>query len=252
MSIKETVKRQVDDIARDRNIKDYRAFALWFLEDIEEMSREAAEEALVDGPWDAGRDAVDINEDEKSLTIYQFKYSSNPAEVKKAFTDLQRGLQTEIQSAIEAQQIRLIVVSMAAENEELLELLRSNEAIVSKWLVDVGSNAEIVIEHFDLNKFTQLFEKLTGVTVQLQFREPPMASGIAQLGVIDARAFRGLVDKDELLAFNIRKFLGVRKNNINWKILRSLKSESEREKFWMLNNGLVCVYTNSSAIDQMN
>lgn len=248
-SIKETIKRLVDDVAQDRDIKDYRAFALWFLEDIEEMSREAAEDALIDGPWDGGRDAVDIDEEDGSLTIYQFKYSSNPIEIKKAFTDLQRGLQAEIQSAINAQQIRLIVVSMAPENDELLDLLRNNEAIVKKWLETIGSSADIAIEHFDLNKFTQLFEKLTGVNAQLNFREPPLGSGIGQLGVVDARVFKNLVDKDELLAFNIRKFLGIRKNNINWKILRSLESASEREKFWMLNNGLVCVYTASSIVN---
>ena len=247
-SVKETVKRLVDDLAKDRDVKDYRAFALWFLEDIEEMSCEAAEDALIDGPWDNGRDAVDLDEEDGTLTIYQFKYSANPTVVKKAFTDLQRGLQAEVQSAINAQQIRLVVVSLSPENEELLELLRSNEDIVSKWLKTVGSTADITIEHFDLNKFTQLFEKLTGVTAQLTFREPPLEFGVGQLGVVDARTFKEFIDMDELLAFNIRKFLGIRKNNINWKILRSLASTSEREKFWMLNNGLVCVYTTATKI----
>ncbi|MGC1454178.1 MAG: hypothetical protein WA946_03205 [Nitrospirota bacterium] len=158
MSVRETIQRRVNDVAQDHDIKDYRAFGLWFLEEIEEMSAEAADDALMDGAWDAGRDAVDFNEAEGTLTIYQFKYSGNPAEVKKAFTDLQRGLQAEVKTTIDAQQIRLIVVSLSPENEELLELMRSNEVIVVKWLETVGSRAELKLEHFDLSKFTQIFE----------------------------------------------------------------------------------------------
>ena len=249
MSVKETIKRLVNDVAQDCNIKDYKAFGLWFLQEMEEMSPEAAEDALVDGPWDNGRDAVDFDTEEKVLTIYQFKYSDNLYEIKKAFTDLQRGLQSEVQHAIEVKAVRLIIVSLASENEEILNLLRSNEDIVSHWLRTVGSEAELVIEHFDLSKFTQIFEKLTGVTAQIDFREPPLESGIGQIGIIDARAFITHIDKDELLAFNIRKFLGVRKNNVNWKILETLKKSTERDRFWLLNNGLVCVYTKSSVID---
>lgn len=250
LSIVETIKRSVDDVARDHDVKDYRGFGLWFLEDIEEMSPEGASDVMTDGAWDEGRDAVSWDEDEKSLAIYQFKYSENPAVVKKAFTDLQRGMQAEVQRVIEAQEIRLIIVSLAPEDEELLKLLRSNEEVVRAWLQSIGSSAELALEHFDQSKFTQLFEKLVGVDVRLTFTQEPQPIDDGILGVIDARAFSSLVDKDELLAFNIRKFLGIRKNNINWKILNTLRVTSERRRFWMLNNGLVCIYTGVSEVDE--
>ena len=72
-----------------------RAFGFWFLEDIEDLSKEDAEDTVTDGPCDGGRDAVLYNQEEQSLRIYQMKYSETREYVINAFYDLQRGLKSE-------------------------------------------------------------------------------------------------------------------------------------------------------------
>ena len=48
---------------------------------------------------------------------------------------------------------------------------------------------------------------------------------------------------EALFAFNIRKFLGVRKGSVNWHIKQTLEQDDDRDDFWTYNNGIVCLAT---------
>jgi DNA-binding transcriptional ArsR family regulator len=63
------------------------------------------------------------------------------------------------------------------------------------------------------------------------------------MGLLNVVNLKDEVNRDELFSFNIRRFLGLRKGSVSWKIKQSLDDEEKRERFWILNNGIVCLCT---------
>ncbi|WP_297093165.1 AIPR family protein [Thermococcus sp.] len=90
-----------------------------------------------------------------------------------------------------------------------------------------------------------MFEKIYGVNINLKFKSSIVLDE-AIIGLVDASRFKDFIEREELFAFNIRKFLGLRKGSVNWQINQSLEDEEKRKDFWMLNNGIVCLCTDFS------
>lgn len=249
MAIVEEIAEKVSTIAAERNMSEDYAFGFWFLEDIEELSQEEAEATVTGGPWDRGRDAVYFDEDLHVLKIYQMKYSEDRAYVLTAFKDLQRGVQAEYEEHPERfsdiTSLTLTVVTKFQADEDFIAIQKAQQQRIRTWLskrglVDLSHNTHVDL--FDIRKFSQLMQRLYGIDVEINFREPPVVTEKSLLGLIDARAFVPYIDKEELLAFNIRKFLGIRTGSVNAKIKETLENEETRPNFWTFNNGIVCLY----------
>lgn len=243
MSVLDDIRAKVDEISTEREMSADRAFGYWFLEDIEELSTEEAETAVVDGPWDGGRDAVHWDEAEGKLHIYQFKYSEDLQYTLRGFTDIQRAIQAEQSRLAASREVKLTVVTLASADDRLHNAQRSARRRIRNWLTrhDYRIEADVVL--FDLRKFAQLMERLYGVDLDLEFMNPPLKIDDSLLGVVNAGAFKEYVAGDELFAFNVRLFLGLREGSVNAKIKDTLESEDERPNFWMFNNGILCVCT---------
>jgi hypothetical protein len=82
----------------------------------------------------------------------------------------------------------------------------------------------------------------------LTFLEPPICYQNNYLGIVDASIFSNYIDKDELFSFNIRKFLGMRKNSVGFQIYKYLEDQDKYKLFWLYNNGIVCLCTRVSDI----
>ena len=131
--------------------------------------------------------------------------------------------------------LNLKVVTKFSADEEFAAIQRSQQQRVRSWLTRRGLgdlSRRTQVEVFDLRKFAQLMEKLYGVELEIDYREAPLASNGTLLGLADARAFVSYIDREELLAFNIRKFLGIRTGSVNSKIKETLESEVRRANFW--------------------
>src|SRR5947209_1012932 len=244
MSVLNDIRSWVDQVAADRNLAPDRAFGYWFLEEFEDLSSEEAEIAIVDGPWDGGRDAVYLDEDNQVLKIFQFKYSENRTYVAQAFTDLQNAIANEQENLQRSRDVLLYVVTIASGDQELREAARNALRRIRTWLTRNHIRVDVDIELFDLKKFAQLFERLYGVDLEIKFIKPPIRVNGALLGLLDASNLAPHVARDELFAFNIRKFLGLRKRSVSWEMNESLEDEEKRPRFWALNNGIVCLCTN--------
>lgn len=242
MSVLEDIKSYVNNISKEMEIEDDKAFGYWFLEDIEEYSPEKAEMVITDGPWDGGVDALDFNEETRILNIYQFKYSEDINYVLKAFNDIQRGLIKEEDIVKKAEEIKLFIVSLINTNETIRAKEKEVTENINSWLKKNNYQAIAGIEIYDLRKFSQIYEKIYGIKLELKFKHDFEESN-ALLGLLDASTLKDYVDREELLAFNIRKFIGLRKGSVNWQIHNSLKDKNQRDIFWMLNNGIVCLCT---------
>jgi AIPR protein len=243
LGILQDIRDRVDGIAAQRGLVDNRAFGLWFLEDIEEFSQEEAESLVTDGAWDGGRDAVYHDEERREVRIYQFKWSESEAYVDGAFNDIQRAANFEIERIRNVDVVRFYVVTIATATEALERRAANAQRTLRGWVTRNDLGAASSVEFYDLRKFAQLFEKIYGIEVVLDFMQPPIQSGGALVGLANARGLVPHADREELLAFNIRAYLGKRKGSVNAEIAESLAEEETRNSFWMLNNGIVCLTT---------
>jgi AIPR protein len=244
MSVLDDIKGAVKAVAEDRGFADeYKAFGYWFLEEIEDFSAEEAQDLVVDGPWDHGRDAVHLDEDERALRIFQFKYSETSSYVEDAFNDIQRAAIAELPNMANVDRVAFVVVTIAESTSELERRAKTAEASIRRWFKKHAPHAEPSVEFIDRQTFAQLYEKLYGIEATIRFKTAPLRMDGALLGFLNVADLKDRVGEEELFAFNIRKFLGLRKGSVNAQIRNSLDDYSERNGFWMLNNGIVCLCT---------
>jgi hypothetical protein len=243
MSVLGELTDDVNEVAEARSMRADRAFGYYFLEEVEEFSPEEAESIVVDGPWDGGRDAVYLDEENQSLTIYQLKYSEDLVYLRKAFSDIQRALEIELTNLQKCTRLRLVVVTIATSDESTHDLLRSTTTIIKRWLTNHKLRLELSIELFDLKKFAEFRDRLFGLDITLAFRTRPAMLNGTVLGLLNANDLKEKVDEEALFAFNIRKFLGARRGSVNSQIYATLEDPVFREAFWTLNNGIVCLCT---------
>jgi hypothetical protein len=245
VSIRDDIKERVDEITSSHGLgKDHRGFAYWFLEEIEDFGQEEAQDLVTDGPWDKGRDAVSLDEDEDRLTIYQFKYSENLAYARSAFTDIQSGVRAEEDRLHKISELRLVVVTTATADDDLQKAAKAAQRRVRTWLTKNNhKNVQASVELMDLNHFKQVFETLYGISLTVEYRLPPLRINGAFVGLVNAADFQQHLENEALFAFNIRKFLGLRKGSVNWQMKQTLEQDDERDSFWTYNNGIVCLGT---------
>ncbi|WP_048198065.1 AIPR family protein [Methanocella arvoryzae] len=246
MSIIDDIRSEVDKIAQERNMAPDRAFGYWFIEGYQDFSPEQAEEMVIDGPWDHGRDAIYYDDENNVLQIYQFKYSEDATYVQEAFRDIQRGLKAENEqnnSISKCSLVKLYVVSLSTMDAPLRRILGTTRGVVRRWLDNNGfGDVDYKIEVIDADEFRRLWDRIIGINAWLKFKQPPIFEHDSLFGLFDASGLKDEIYNEDLLAFNIRKYLGP-KGTINSQIEGSLIDQQKRSMFWKLNNGIVCLCT---------
>jgi hypothetical protein len=260
MSVIEEIKEKVKQKVSETRLSDDRAFGYWFLEEFEELSQEDAEGAITDGAGDGGRDAVIVETEDDVLKLYQFKFSQDKNYVLTGFSDLERGVKREEEHLRSAKELQLYLVTILRGDEDVHLRQKMTKTNIKRWLTQHGFAVENVeLEVYDLVKFMQEYETLFGVNIDgLDFLLPPLmvtksggqqlAVGDGLIGLMDARKISDYADEDELFAFNIRRFLGLRKGSVNSKITKTLEDEEKRRELWLYNNGIVCLCTKCEKI----
>ena len=216
------------------------AFPVWYLENFESSSVEEVDSILLDKIADRPTSTLRYDPDKAQTTAYVFCYTTSTTDVIGAIKDLELELHEARYFNPKSKNVLINVVSLSETNEELLAALEvANERLARRArLINLASSG---VSHTGINYFIAS-ESMMGVDVNVTFKVPPVEIDGGMLGVVDARSFVPHIRNDNLLAFNIRKFLGTT-NRTNKTMLESLRSESAK-KFWMLNNGLVCTFEN--------
>ncbi|MEM2960709.1 MAG: AIPR family protein [Candidatus Bathyarchaeia archaeon] len=96
-----------------------------------------------------------------------------------------------------------------------------------------------------MTKFLSFSEQICGVELEVEFKSEIIIDNTI-IGLINARIFHQHIEKEELFAFNIRKFLGMRRKSVNSEIKNTLEDGEKRNKFWLFNNGIVCLCSDYS------
>jgi hypothetical protein len=243
MAILDEIRSEVGAIAAERDLREDRAFGYWFLEKYEDLSPEDAETTITDGPWDRGRDAVYVDEENRILKIYQFKYSEDLSYVKQGLKDLQAGVVAEQERLANIDELDLVLVTIASGDSELYKQAEDVERRIKGWLKRHRFTTALRLEVIDLKRFLELSERIYGVDVALRWRTKEILEDRSIIGLLDAAGLKNVKDRPELFSFNIRRFLGLRRGSVSLKIKETLENEEKRGDFWILNNGIVCLCT---------
>lgn len=253
MSIISDIKEFTSEISEVRNIEENRGFIYWFLSEMEDYSEEEVEIIITDRPGDQGADAIYYDEENLILKVYQFKYSENDNYACDGYTQLMNAIKhrSDIQTYLRAaDKLELYLVTICDNHDILTQRQKSCKKSIKSYLTRQGISVEVEFELFDPKRFSHFFEKIYGVDLKLDFKQKICQDGDVFYGLVNANLFKEHIDKEELLAFNIRKFLGIRKGSVNYKIFESLISDETNEKFWYLNNGIVCLCTHSNVSEK--
>lgn len=214
-------------------------FPVWYLENYESLSEEDVESILQDQVSSRSKSALRYDPDKAQTTAYVFKHTTAPEEVVAAIDELEGELHEARNFNPKNKNVLINVVSLAESSEDILKAVEVAKQRLAKRARLVNLTSSTVV-HTGLNYF-MASESMMGVDVNVTFQVAPLQITGGLLGVVDARSFVPYVGDDNLLAFNIRKFLGTA-NKTNKEMLSSLKDDVSR--FWMLNNGLVCTFDN--------
>jgi hypothetical protein len=249
MGILQDIRNEVNAAAQSSGLKGWQAFAYWFLEDEEDLSPELALTVVKDGPNDGGEDAVYYDEIEDCLKIYQFKYSEHTNYAKKGASDLQRALLLEHEKGDlqQAKLVKLYLVTLVNDHEALQARVSNLKRIAAEWLQDHGYPIAVEVELYDQRRFVSTYERIIGIDLQAEFNSPPIVDNGVILGLVNAGQLAQYRNKDELLAFNIRKFLAARKGSVGDKMSKTLGEDLGQ--FWMWNNGIACICTAYSVVN---
>jgi hypothetical protein len=216
------------------------AFPVWFLENYESLSEEDVDSVLQDQAESKSTIAVRYDPDKLETTGYLFTFSTVENEVISKINSLETEIHVARNANPKCRNVAINVVSLVESSSAINDaILDANERLSKRAKLVNMSNC--VVKHTGLNYFDAAVH-IAGVDVEVKFQGKPLIINGGMIGVVDASSFTKYVGEEDLLAFNIRKFLGTT-NKTNRKMMEALRSGNHQE-FWKLNNGLVCTYSN--------
>ena len=272
------IKESVDEIKEKNDYKNSSiAFIHWYLKNHLFLEEQEIGEAIIDGFGDNGIDAILLNEEEKELTVMQFKFPENinginseinQGDILKTFNgfnlliDKTMNQESNIQfnqfkeriNDMDIFSFKIYFVSFnkgvdAAANKELVDNFAKN------FKKDYGSELQIKIH--DKSIISNIYEKMNrknDLEITLSYKQLASAYDIdsmnikSYVGLVNGRALISSIKNSIETIFdeNIRLYEG--KTSVNNSIKATASNPEESEMFYFYNNGvtIICDKVNNS------
>jgi hypothetical protein len=263
------LREAVSRIAREEDIPDERAFAVWYCEVVLRLDRqEAVDASRFDGGNDHGVDVVYIDDELQRVVIAQAKYFKSSkkfptnadvsllldtADVLADPTGLRDDgrldlaeAADDVNAAREAGYVTRLHMVYPGYSQPALEAqirafnrIHSSEELVGQLL----HLPELEVSYGD-------FMGLSGrvATGSLKLAEKAVIAqsgpyGEALVATVTGASLQALHEAhgDRLFDQNVRLFLGARKGSVNAGIEETIESSTDRGNFWAYNNGITIV-----------
>ena len=263
----EQIKEEIKRIAVERNFDEAKAFAFFFLEDIEDLSSEEAEFSVIDGPWDGKLDAFYHDDENRILHFYQFKYTENPNYALSGINDLVKAVRMRLSNiqnnkiqikqgkTVKIEDVDTIKVSLVTlaklstiNGKTKREFEKEKTRNLKSFLKSQKLSLDGAFEIFDYYKIDELYTGAFGIPeVELDIGKTGFIRFVDNTGnvellitILKGEELANLCEEygDELFSSNVRRFLGLRKGSVNWGIFNTLSSD-EKSLFVAYNNGIV-------------
>lgn len=258
-------KERIAEIAKERELDESRAFAFFFLEDIEDLSEEESDQSITDGPWDGKIDAFYEDSENARLVFYQFKFSDNPAYAVGGIDDLVEAVRSNFVSTKrvlkikdkeidlnEIKTLRICLVASAKLDEIFGQKRKDYESHkrhnLEEFLKEHNFPMDAEFEIIDYYKIDELYTGARGVPeVELSISKDAIKIPVDEKLEMIVAFLKGeelaklcMDYGDDLFESNVRRFLGLRKRSVNYEIMLTLESP-ERKFFKLYNNGIVAI-----------
>lgn len=272
------IKESVDEIKENYDYKNLsNAFIHWYLKNHLFLEEQEIGEAIIDGFGDNGIDAILLNEEEKELTVMQFKFPNDinginseisQGDILKTFHGFNLLINKTMnqESNIQFNQFKERINDMdifsfkiyfvgfnkgieSTPNKELVENFARN------FKKDYGSELQIKIH--EKSNISNIYEKMNrknNLEITLSYKQLASAYDIDSMNI---KSYVGLVNGESLISSiknsietifdeNIRLYEG--KTSVNNSIKGTASNPEESEMFYFYNNGvtIICDKVNNS------
>lgn len=264
------IREQVEKI---RNENEYStnslAFAHWYLDKYYKLSEQQIAEAIIDGSDDLGIDAVIIDENNKSLTVMQFKFPSKNTTINYEIDqgDILKtinGFKTIIKNDIDYtgnntkfKDFKMLLQNMFIDSFKMYFVSYNKGVIANRYIVEnyvdefhkeTGSSLDV--EYHDRDAIGNIYERLNHINqieIKLKYKQMQSAYNVADRKI---DSYVGFVSGVDLVDCTSRHMATIFDENIrlyeydssvNVGINRTATSTDQADMFYFYNNGVVFI-----------
>lgn len=272
------IKESVDEIKENYDYKNLsNAFIHWYLKNHLFLEDQEIGEAIIDGFGDNGIDAILLNEEEKELTVMQFKFPNDinginseisQGDILKTFNGfnllIDKTMNQESNPQFNQFKERIHDMDIFSFKIYFVSFNKGIESIPNKELVenfarnlkkDYGSELQVKIH--GKSNISNIYEKINrknNLEITLSYKQLASAYDIDSMNI---KSYVGLVNGESLIFSikdsietifdeNIRLYEG--KTSVNNSIKGTASNPEESEMFYFYNNGvtIICDKVNNS------
>ncbi|EFY08989.1 AIPR family protein [Erysipelothrix rhusiopathiae] len=242
------------------------AFNHWFLQSMYDFTDQEIAESIVDGGGDNGIDSIICDEENKSLTVFQFKFPNNPDQLDKEISlsdilktlsgfDILRGKLEmdnsnnkfkEFKDRLKGVFIEKFKIVFVSFNNGVVNNKEQVESYKESFIRETGSSMEI--EYIDKLTISNLFEKKTRTTsvkadVPYKIAQQAYSTGVINsfVGVLDAIKLIESIEDKMLTIFDENIRLLENNSSVNDQIRETASDENFSDMFYFYNNGIVFI-----------
>lgn len=270
--IKESLN-EIKEINEYENLS--KAFIHWYLKNHLFMDDQEIGECIIDGSGDNGIDAIILNEEEKELTVMQFKFPVTSKGINEEISQgdilktingfnilINKSTTSESNSQFKEYKNKISDIDIFKFNIQFISFNKGIEATANKELIDNFANnfkkdfgSELNMKVHEKSTISNIYEKINrknNLEINLSYKQLTSAYDIESMNI---KSYVGLVNsKDLILSIedyietifdeNIRLYEG--KTTVNNSIKSTASDPKESEMFYFYNNGITIICDKAS------
>lgn len=270
--IKESLN-EIKEINEYENLS--KAFIHWYLKNHLFMDGQEIGECIIDGSGDNGIDAIILNEEEKELTVMQFKFPATSKGINEEISQgdilktingfnilINKSSTSESNSQFKEYKNKISDIDIFKFNIQFISFNKGIEATANKELIDNFAKnfkkdfgSELNMKVHEKSTISNIYEKINrknNLEINLSYKQLTSACDIESMNI---KSYVGLVNsKDLILSIedyietifdeNIRLYEG--KTTVNNSIKSTASDPKESEMFYFYNNGITIICDKAS------
>ncbi|MFR7348800.1 AIPR family protein [Peptoniphilus sp.] len=270
--IKESLN-EIKEINEYENLS--KAFIHWYLKNHLFMDGQEIGECIIDGSGDNGIDAIILNEEEKELTVMQFKFPATSKGINEEISQgdilktingfnilINKSSTSESNSQFKEYKNKISDIDIFKFNIQFISFNKGIEATANKELIDNFAKnfkkdfgSELNMKVHEKSTISNIYEKINrknNLEINLSYKQLTSAYDIESMNI---KSYVGLVNsKDLILSIedyietifdeNIRLYEG--KTTVNNSIKSTASDPKESEMFYFYNNGITIICDKAS------
>lgn len=270
------IKESLNEIKETNEYENLsKAFIHWYLKNHIFMDDQEIGECIIDGSGDNGIDAIILNEEEKELTVMQFKFPVTSKGINEEISQgdilktingfnilINKSSTSESNSQFREYKNKISDIDIFKFNIQFISFNKGIEANANKELIDNFAKnfkkdfgSELNIKVHEKSTISNIYEKINrknDLEINLSYKQLTSAYDIEFMNI---KSYVGLVNSKDLISSiedyietifdeNIRLYEG--KTTVNNSIKSTASDPKESEMFYFYNNGITIICDKAS------